>query len=356
EIYTNGDVRPCVNSNEPIGNINQENLDDILRKSKVLQRMKKNMLMDMPDTNCVLCHHRTIEEEDFGYLRDDYNSRLVKNKDIDYDDIENFDLRTIDLHWSNICNLRCIMCNPGQSSLIAKDQKTFVTPVNAKSIEKIISMVKENQDKMKEIYLSGGEPFYIPHNVKLLEELSNKNVPIRINTNMHWKINNRLLALLKTFKNVQLTISADALNKRFNYIRNGADWEVFKYNLDYIQDETHFDIRINTIFSIINADSICNTIDFFYNKKNIKDISINLLYEPKALDARNYPEDKKSNIISAIEKLISIISSEHTNLINNLRNCIMQIKLPNQRDYRKSLNEITQRNTIPWQDVFPDLV
>ena len=34
----------------------------------------------------------------------------------------------------------------------------------------------------------------------------------------------------------------------------------------------------------------------------------------------------------------------------------MQIKLPNQRDYRKSLNEITQRNTIPWQDVFPDLV
>jgi|ETN01SMinimDraft_4_1059930.scaffolds.fasta_scaffold13640_4 radical SAM protein with 4Fe4S-binding SPASM domain len=355
EIYTNGDVKTCSMGDENLGNVNEENLDDILRKSKVLHRMKKNMLADKSDSNCIRCHHRTISEANFNYLRDHYNARLIK-ENVDYENIENFDLRFVDLHWSNICNLRCVMCHPGQSSLIAKDQKVFVTPVNARSIKKIISMIKEHQDKIKEIYMSGGEPFYIPYNVKLLQELTNKDIPIRINTNMTWKTNNKFFKLLKNFNNVQLTMSADALGKKFNYIRNGADWEIFEYNLDYIKNETNFDIRINLIFSIINANSICDTIDYFYNKKKINDITINLLYNPESLDARNYPKNKKEYIVNAIERLILTISSKDVNLINNLKNCLMQIQLPNQRDYKESLDKLTEKNMLPWQEVFKDLV
>ena len=68
----------------------------------------------------------------------------------------------------------------------------------------------------------GGEPFYIPHNVKLLSLLKNKEVPLRINTNMHWNNNNKLYKILKDFKNVQLTMSADSIEEKFNYIRNSS--------------------------------------------------------------------------------------------------------------------------------------
>ena len=80
------------------------------------------MLDNKADKNCTWCLHRTIEDDDFFYLRDHYNARLI-DEDIDYLDANNFDLRFIDLHWSNICNLRCVMCWPQQSSLIAKDEK-----------------------------------------------------------------------------------------------------------------------------------------------------------------------------------------------------------------------------------------
>jgi radical SAM protein with 4Fe4S-binding SPASM domain len=354
EVYTNGDIKTCSMGGETLGNINNQDIEDILQ-SDTIKRIKSNMLENKPDKNCVSCYHRSIEDKNFSYLRDHYNKLLLK-ADVDYENIETFDMHCIDLHWSNICNLRCIMCNPQQSSLIAKDEKEIITPVNKKSVEKIIQMTVKNQAKIKEIYLSGGEPFYIPYNVQLLKQLENKDVPLRINTNMQWKKTNPLLQVLKNFNNVQLTMSADAVGDKFNYIRNGADWNLFCNNLEYIKNNTNFSIRVNTIFSIINADCIDSLIDYFYNQMNITDMTINLVYVPNAMDPRNYPAGKKTNIISKLQKIKKTISNEHTNLLNNLENCIMQISLENIKDYVPTLDHVTKKHKTNWRQVFVDLV
>ena len=210
EIFTNGDIKTCSAGKETFGNVNETDIMEILTKNPTLKRIKTNMLNDRPDSNCVECQHRSINEENFSYLRDHYNPKIIK-EDIDYENIENFDMRFIDLHWSNICNLKCIMCDANQSSLIAKAENVFISPVKKESMEKINQMVIKNQTLIKEIYMSGGEPFYIPYNHILLKQITNKDIPIRINTNMHWKPNNKLFQILKTFNNVQLTMSADAL-------------------------------------------------------------------------------------------------------------------------------------------------
>jgi len=248
------------------------------------------------------------------------------------------------------------MCQPSQSSLIAKDEGVTITPVTKDTISEITEMIVKNQYKIREIYLSGGEPFYIPQNVELLKKLSNKDVPIRINTNMHWNENNRLFKILKTFNNVNLTMSVDALHEKFNYIRNGAEWEVFIKNFQYIKKNTNFDIRINTIFSVMNADDLCANIKYFYQEQNIKNITINVLYRPKELSARNYPLQKKQLIIDQIEKLMTQIAPEDVNLLGNLKNCITQIKSDNQHDYKDALDRVTKKNKKPWQTVLTDLV
>jgi organic radical activating enzyme len=292
ELYTNGDVRTCSVGGTRLGNINKTSIHDILAGDK-LTNIRKNMLDNKADKNCTWCVHRTIEDDNFSYLRDHYNSRLI-DEDIDYLDTNNFDLRFIDLHWSNICNLRCIMCWPQQSSLIAKDQKVITASVDKKNINTIIDMIKQNQKNLKEIYLSGGEPFYIPYNTLLLDQLENTNIPLRINTNMHWKKNNKLFKILtKKFKNVQLTMSVDALGDKFDYIRNGANWNRFISNLQYVRDNTDFEIRINSIFSVMNAIDIDKVVNFFYHDQKIKDITINILHRPTPIDAKNYPTEKK---------------------------------------------------------------
>lgn len=355
ELYTNGDVRTCSVGGTRLGNINKTSIHDILAGDK-LTNIRKNMLDNKADKNCTWCVHRTIEDNNFSYLRDHYNSRLI-DEDIDYLDTNNFDLRFIDLHWSNICNLRCVMCWPQQSSLIAKDQKVITASVDKKNIHTIIDMIKQNQKNLKEIYLSGGEPFYIPYNTLLLDQLENTNIPLRINTNMHWKKNNKLFKILtKKFKNVQLTMSVDALGDKFDYIRNGANWNRFISNLQYVRDNTDFEIRINSIFSVMNAIDIDKVVNFFYHDQKIKDITINILHRPTPIDAKNYPTEKKADIIQKLENCLETLSKEDINLINNIKNCIMQIKLPKQEDYNETLDNITKRHKTNWQEMFTDLV
>jgi organic radical activating enzyme len=355
ELYTNGDVRTCSVGGTRLGNINKTSIHDILAGDK-LTNIRKNMLDNKADKNCTWCVHRTIEDDNFSYLRDHYNSRLI-DEDIDYLDTNNFDLRFIDLHWSNICNLRCVMCWPQQSSLIAKDQKVITASVDKKNINTIIDMIKQNQKNLKEIYLSGGEPFYIPYNTLLLDQLENTNIPLRINTNMHWKKNNKLFKILtKKFKNVQLTMSVDALGDKFDYIRNGANWNRFISNLQYVRDNTDFEIRINSIFSVMNAIDIDKVVNFFYHDQKIKDITINILHRPTPIDAKNYPTEKKADIIQKLENCLETLSREDINLINNIKNCIMQIKLPKQEDYIETLNNITKRHKTNWQEMFTDLI
>jgi radical SAM protein with 4Fe4S-binding SPASM domain len=352
ELYTNGDVKTCSYGKTIYGNINEKSIEKILQDEKML-KLKKDMLDDIPNINCVKCQSRAIESEKFEYLKGHYNY-LVKNEDVDYSDITNFDLRFIDLHWSNICNLRCVMCHPGQSSLIAKDLDVVIPSITEENIQSITDMVIKNQNNLKEMYLSGGEPFYIPHNIKLLNLLQNKEIPIRINTNMNWNHNNRMYEILKNFKNVQLTMSADAVEDKFNYIRNGASWNKFIENITMVKKETNFQLRVNTIFSVINANTIDQLINFFYNNLDIKDITINILYIPTEIDARNYPENKKQNIIDKLYKIYSTI--DNINLKNNIQNCIDQIQKTNLHDYTNCLDKITKKHKKNWREVFTDLI
>lgn len=353
ELFTNGDVKTCSYGKKTFGNLKEKNIYEILQDKDML-KLKQDMLDDIPNDNCIACQGRNIESEKFEYLKGHYNN-LVKNEDINYDDIKNFDLRSIDLHWSNVCNLRCVMCHPIQSSLIAKDLDIIIPSITEENVENIIDMVIKNQYRLKEIYLSGGEPFYIPHNVNLLTRIENKEVPLRINTNMHWNNNNKLYQILKGFKNVQLTMSADAIQEKFDYIRNGASWNTFIKNIEKVKKETNFELRINTIFSVINANEIDQLINYFYNQVGIKDITINILYRPKEIDSRNYPKVKKQIIIKKLQKILYTVS-DNTNLRSNIINCVDQIQKTNLYDYNDCLDKITKKHTKNWREVFTDLI
>ena len=97
-------------------------------------------------------------------------------------------------------------------------------------------------------------------------------------------------------------------------------------------------------------------VNFFYHDQKIKDITINILHRPTPIDAKNYPTEKKADIIQKLENCLETLSKEDINLINNIKNCIMQIKLPKQEDYNETLDNITKRHKTNWQEMFTDLV
>ena len=89
EIFTNGNIRTCSVGKEIFGNVNETDIMEILTKNPTLKRIKTNMLNDRPDSNCIECQHRSITDENFSYLRDHYNPKIVK-EDVDYENAEKF--------------------------------------------------------------------------------------------------------------------------------------------------------------------------------------------------------------------------------------------------------------------------
>lgn len=354
EIFSNGEVRTC-SKGIPFGNINTDPLEQILQ-SPVIKQIKQDLLNDKLINNCRGCHKLSTDNEHFD-LRNHYNP-MFKSFDVDYNNLNEFQLNGIDLHWENTCNLKCVYCNPYQSSQIAAEQNIKFDKVDIGNIEKIINLVVNNQWHMKEIYLSGGEPLLIKHNSRLLQQIENKNLPIRINSNITMiGDQNPVFAELKKFKNVLWTVSADAIGQRFNYIRNGSNWEHFVSNLEIIKNLGH-GIRLNSVFFVGNAIEIFNTIEYFVKSHGITDITINQLNKPSCLLTRNAPENIKLQALQRLTELLeSNIIDNKSNSYYNIARCDRELKhsVDDAVGYQSYFDHLDSLRNTNWRSVFTEL-
>lgn len=354
EIWSNGGVRTC-SKGISFGNINTESLEQILQNATVKQ-LKQDLLNDKLTDNCRECHKLSTNDEHFD-LRNHYNP-MFKGFDVDYFDIDEFHLNAIDLHWDNTCNLKCVYCNPYQSSQIAAEQNIKFDKSDSDNIEKIINLIVNNQWNIKEVYLSGGEPLLIKHNSRLLQRIENKNLPIRINSNITMAGDqNSVFSELKQFKNVLWTVSADSMGDRFNYIRHGSTWGQFITNLNIIKQLGH-QIRLNSVFFIGNVIDIFNTIDYFIRSHNVTDITVNQLAEHPYLLARNAPEQVKIQAQNRLSELLATnIINEKSNSYYNISRCSRELEMhiedPN--GYRVYFDQLDILRNTNWRSVFTEL-
>ena len=130
----------------------------------------------------------------------------------------------LDLRPGNTCNLKCIMCNPKNSSQWYQDIEVWsefngdywlAKPKRAKDRSNLDWdwIYSKCIDKVNELYIAGGEPFYMKNVQKFLKDLSNhprncENTRVIIQTN---GISNtpKFLETLKKYKRLHFSISQD---------------------------------------------------------------------------------------------------------------------------------------------------
>jgi len=355
EIFTNGALRTCSKGHN-IGNINQQPLDQILQSNQ-LHSIKQDLLHDRANDNCVKCHQLSTGTEHFD-LRNHYNP-MFASFDIDYENVKAFELNGIDLHWDNTCNLKCVYCNAEQSSSIAQEQGVVIHRQDQTNIEQIIGLVEKNQHHMKEIYFSGGEPLLIKHNAKLLKRISNTQLPLRINSNIsHLTDTNAVFAEIKRFKNVLWTVSADCVGPQFDYIRHGSNWEQFLLNLETIKTLGH-GIRLNLVWFVANVASMFDTIKYFAQQHDIKDITINQLVAHPYLRARHAPTDLKQQAQQQLTALLtSGLIQEKSNAWHNIARCSRELAIDESQPsgYVEYFDGLDSMRGTNWRQVFPELI
>jgi organic radical activating enzyme len=357
-IWVDGSIKTCTHGKDYFGNIHNNDISKIL-SSVELKEIKSDMLKDVPVNNCQRC--LTLENsgdghKPYGFVRNMYNEKFL-HQNVDYTNTEKFMLGAVDLHWSSICDLKCVTCWANQSSSIAIEQGRPIQHTKTESALKLIETIVENQSTLKEVYLSGGEPTLIKYNLKLLSQLEKRdNLLIRVNSNMMWTQDNEIIKEILKFPNVLFTCSADNLGKKFEYIRRGAVWDQFIENLNYLSKKSNVEIRINSVFFVLSAVDLAQTIDYFYDNHNIKNFTINQCGMGHSyLQCRNLPEtikqQVKNNLLAA-----KIKYADNLNLVGSFNNCLTELEQTKTESYQKYFENIDRMAGTSFESIFGELV
>ena len=226
-VGVDGEVKLCCSGARPLGNIRQEIVQDVFKKSRFIE-IRNNLRNGVSDPHCSGCDK--IEE-----LAPGSSQRSAFNDQ--YNFLDQRHVRLADIRWSNVCNLTCRYCNIHDSSAWRKLHNLPIESVNRDYTESLFEEIETNKDTIDCLYLLGGEPLMQRHNERLLS-IINPTVKIDLLTNLSVRLDsNKIYQKLKQFPNVLWNLSFDNVGDRFEYVRQGASWEVFTDNVKRICDD-----------------------------------------------------------------------------------------------------------------------
>jgi hypothetical protein len=170
----------------------------------------------------------------------------------------------IDYSVGNLCNLKCVICNPQCSTSWIPDYQKLNPE---KSIE-IFQYKKHNQlevsdptllKNLKSVHFhGGGEPLLSENHLNLLKNIKAvkglSDVRVFYNTNGTVKPTQETLDLWAECKLIEIYFSIDDIGKRFEYQRTGSNWEqVVNIMSWYYENMPHNHMfNINCVWSYLN--------------------------------------------------------------------------------------------------------
>lgn len=380
-INSLGDVNPCcINGYTSFGNINENSIDEILEGDKI-KKFKSDMMSGIVHTGCSSC----INAEKNGmHSYRQYFDDIVKDENIIVDLEDKNDIYYIDLRISNKCNLRCRMCVPQSSILMAHDMKKIGFNVSdnelvnepAKEFENLIAELGPKLNNLKIVYLAGGEPSIMDEQYKFIDYLIEndlaKNVKLYCTSNINLRTlnyaNRNYVDLIKNFKQVYFTVSIDGIYEKGEYIRKNLNYEIWKENFKYLIEEqknSNGKFRVNT-YSTIGMYNLLHVFDMIEEILSLNgdapdDISLNPLSTPIFYNSSVLPQNLKNIFSDKLDEFAKKYSDiKYKNLINNLFSLKSHTfsnddtnLLPNFFDFNEKLDVLRNEDFFA---IFPELI
>jgi sulfatase maturation enzyme AslB (radical SAM superfamily) len=347
-----GKIKNCIRSAGALGNIKDQPIESILVENN--RPRQQQIVEQQPVDTCHTCYDLERGKKGFDHISDRiFYIRELKSTPIDTYQVGNFDLQTVDVRWTNLCNFACVYCGPDFSSKWSDELKIrHQTPTDQQTTD-FKNYIYDHAGQLRHVYLAGGEPLLMKENLILLEKL-NPNVNIRINTNLS-KVDTRVFEAVSEFPNVHWTVSVETLAQEFEYIRHGGSWTDFLDNLKIIKQLDH-KISFNMLHFLLNYNSIFDCVDFlkaqgFHNNSFV----IGALLTPEYLNIRHLPEDVLNSVKNKLQDRIN--QKPGYLLEDSYRNMLHYIDIPSEKNIKHSidmLSKLDQRRGIDSRTIFKD--
>jgi hypothetical protein len=316
-----GAVKVCCRSH-PIGFIQKNTLEEIWNND-VMQRIRKQVLNNERPPECAPCFN--LEDQGVESLRQRHISGVIPEARINLypntplQPLMPFEFPTMEIKMNNLCNLKCRMCNPMDSTswndwseieshykkednfLVQKiidlnlQNKPFLdsfvdTPNWWESFEKLLPYFRR-------VEFAGGEPLMDPTHYKILDMLATygNNIEIKYATNltMLGKNNRTVWQYWPKFNSVAVNVSIDGIGASYEYIRGNASWAELVNNIKQIQTIPNINRIVGAVaVQVSNVMVLDKMIKYFLDDLGVV-FYTNIVQYPNVLSIQVLPEALK---------------------------------------------------------------
>lgn len=330
-----GAICACCRSH-PVGFIQKESLEEIWNND-TMKRIRKQVLNNERPTECDACFR--LEDQGVESLRQRHISgKIPESRANLYPNALNhlkedfsmpFEIPTMELKLNNLCNLKCRMCHPMDSTswndwseikeFYQKENNIMFSIVEEHNLESKPHLDKfqddpawwENLEKLlphfRRVEFAGGEPLMDPQHYRILNMLTpyGSQIEIKYATNLSvlGKSNRTIWEYWPKFKSVAVNVSIDGLDSTYEYIRGNGNWDEIVANIRKIQTIPNISRIVGAVTvqvsNILQLDKIC---EYFLNDIGIIFHTHRVEY-PKVLSVQVLPKELKDLAISKLENI-----------------------------------------------------
>lgn len=283
-------------------NVLEDKIQDVWNSDE-LRSLREKFLRNERPQECQLCW--TEEASGLKSLR----LQTINNRVEQYQP----EISYLSLKLSNKCNLACRICSPHLSSLWQSQFKKLNIELMPAKMFKTIELEKFDDARLislhrlspnlKHLLIYGGEPLVNEEVIRYLKFLVDnkfsKNIQLTLNTN-GTIYDSSLIEMFNEFKHVDIFLSIDDVDQRFEYQRWPAKWSKIDENILNYSKHANLNLEFYPTVSVLNVLSIPQ----FLEKLSDYDIPItfnNFIHQPNLLSVKNLPLEIKKQITEMIQ-------------------------------------------------------
>jgi MoaA/NifB/PqqE/SkfB family radical SAM enzyme len=384
-VNTDAALTPCCMMNRESRKLrNSEgrslNVTDPLKEawnSNDLKQIRTNMISGNKVKGCEVCYlqessgrisNRQHANSEWStklgeeHLYELIDQAILKNGELDYK------LAYLDLRLGNLCNLKCRMCSPYNSSQILKEhleleQKDLgYKVVWAKTFGKLNPDIEKVQDwfdrdflwdqiidmipHLHKVYMTGGEPTLIQNNFKFMQaclDQGRQDMLLFFNTNCT-NVNAKFTNLISQFKRVNINASIDGTGIVNEYIRAPSKWNQISTNVEKLASMPNVVLGITPTVQVYNIFNLVDTLKWVdsLNQKYHTNIFVDFLINvhPKHLAVGILPDHIRHRVA---EDLIAYKNQyfnryTHNLTIDSVNGIIGLLQKPRHDDWQEQWN------------------
>jgi hypothetical protein len=288
-------------------------LKEVFLNDAKLQQIREDMRAGVSIPACKKC---TSPEELTGQSMRYHMNNTMRNKNPElFEDIVNFGkikLKTLDIKFGNVCNLACVMCDEGSSSLIGLEHKQYKVPAlldhstwsTSESNDPLSHINNFNDSELEQLKdlvhditrfkTTGGEPMLLPGFKTWLEFLvesgHSQHIEFVVTTNGTVDAT-PFVHLMSQFKSFRLLWSIDAVDKTLGYVRYPATFSKLTRNHKSLcaaiisngyQDNVK--VSFSTVAHALNAHCLVDVARYADSLGIISNIAYDIVFYPVGIN------------------------------------------------------------------------